>query len=154
MAIVKWSEDIGTLHSVVCVLYGMLKSLNLCLICLALWKYEYGFWLFVERKRLFYYILHGDCSDKFFLVSMHIRIEGISPNIVHLLWSLSLKLCILYLNPIILNAKKMSTRKRTRKFLYFGVVPLINTFIHKHKVWMKSFIRMRHKGFGPRTNDV
>ena len=54
MAIVKWSEDIGTLHSVVCVLYDMLKSLNSCLICLALWKYEYGFWLFVERKRLFY----------------------------------------------------------------------------------------------------
>ena len=111
MAIVKWSEDIGTLHSVVCVLYGMLKSLNSCLICLALWKYEYGFWLFVERKRLFYYILHGDCSDEFFLVSIHIRIEGISPNIVHLLWSLSLKLCILYLNPIILNAKKCQQGK-------------------------------------------
>ena len=53
-----------------------------------------------------------------------------------------------------IKCKKMSRRKRTRKFLYFGVVPLINTFIHKHKLWMKSFIRMRHKGFGPRTNDV
>ena len=54
MATVKRSEDIGTVHSVVCVLYGILKSLNSCLICLALWKYEYGFWLFVETKRQFY----------------------------------------------------------------------------------------------------